>query len=91
MKRKISILANGIWAGDGYLVGGIIEDCAAILGGSQDAAEAIYERIEDEIAEGDDSEARDGDGIIIDGIRYTWTIEEPAEEWTAQEIINHAG
>jgi hypothetical protein len=76
MMRKITIYADGVWAGEGKLMGGTIEDCAAILGGSQDAAEAIYERIEDEIAAGDESEARDGDGITIDGVSYSWTLGE---------------
>ena len=69
---KIDIYADGVWAGSGRLVGGVIVDCSAILGGSQDSAEAIFDRIEEEIDLGDDSVARDGDGIMIDGVSYTW-------------------
>lgn len=72
---KITIYADNVFAGTGRLVGGIIEDCPAILGGSQDACEKIYEAIEDAIADGDESEARDGDGIKIDGVSYSWDIE----------------
>lgn len=71
---KISIYANGVWAGEGRFLGGKIVDCPAVLGGSQDASDEIYESIEDAIAAGDESDARDGDGIMIDGVSYSWDI-----------------
>lgn len=73
----IEILADRVWAGKGKLVNGVIEDCAAILGGSQDAAEAAYEEIERAIEDGRDV-------AIVDGVRYTWTIERVAPETMRQ-------
>lgn len=81
----ISISANGIWAGDGkydhrdngQTVTGSIRDCSAILGGTQDKAEEIYEAIEDAITEMDSP----NDGKLeIDGVIYDWTLtpREPA-------------
>jgi len=61
---KISIAENGIWAGTGVLRDGIIEDCPAILGDSQDMAEKVYEAIEDAI-DNDESSVTMGD--------YTWS------------------
>lgn len=76
-RRKISISQDGVWAGDGYVVDGRIEDCAAMLGrpglrhdngDQQDEAEQVYQAIEEAIEEGE---------LMLDGIRYTWSLEEP--------------
>ena len=76
---EISIDADGIWAGSGIYdhneseatVSGSIRDCAAILGGSQDKAEEIYEAIEDAISDTDTP----ADGKIeVDGVTYGWTL-----------------
>lgn len=65
---KISITVDGNWAGDGIIRNGTIEDCAAILGGSQDEADRLYAEIEEAIESGDES--------LIDGdSTYAWTIE----------------
>jgi len=64
----INIYADHVWAGRGILRDGIIEDCPAILGGSQDACEAIYSAIEERIAE-------DMDDYTVDGVLYTWSID----------------
>jgi hypothetical protein len=69
----ISISADGIWAGSGIYEDGNIRDCAAILGGSQDDAETIYEMIEDAITEMD--APADGE-IEADGVTYSWTLTE---------------
>lgn len=82
----ISISADNIWAGDGIYdhrtgeneegkatISGSIRDCAAILGGSQEKAEEIYEAIEDAITDMDSPE--DGE-ITVDGITYGWTLTE---------------
>jgi hypothetical protein len=67
--RRINICADHVWAGEGKLTqDGIIEDCPAIFGGSQDAAESIYDVIQDCIEDGEDS-------ITVDGVLYTWTID----------------
>lgn len=60
----ISISENGVWAGNGALVDGVIEDCPAVLGRDQDMSEAAYAAIEQAIAAGN-SRASIGD--------YTWT------------------
>ena len=64
---KISITADGVWAGDGVMRDGHVEDCSAILGGSQDDADRIYEAIDDAIASSDNS-VSDG------GVLYEWSI-----------------
>jgi hypothetical protein len=66
--KTITIYADNVWAGNGRLVGGSIVDCAAILGGTQDAADSIYEAIEETIADGDDQ-------LTVDDVCYTWVIE----------------
>jgi hypothetical protein len=66
-KTKVSIFRDNVWAGDGRLVNGFIEDCPAILGPDQDAAEETYALIESAIADGDTEVVRP------DG-KYTWTI-----------------
>lgn len=71
MNTTISISRDGIWAGNGRLVDGIIEDCSAILGADQDASDETYEAIQDAIQDGDESVQRQ------DG-RYTWRIEASA-------------
>jgi hypothetical protein len=68
MKQKISIFENNVWAGDGELRDGIIDDCPAILGGGQEAAEVCYEAIASSIAAGENEAfgpARE---------RFTWTL-----------------
>ena len=67
-KQPITIFADHVYAGQGFLSGGSIE-CDAILGGSQDACEPIYDAIEEAIADEDDS-------VEVDGVEYTWTIGE---------------
>lgn len=72
----ISISADNIWSGDGiydHTPGeiGSIRDCAAILGGDQESAEAIYSAIEDEIS--NMAEPADGE-ITMDGVTYAWTL-----------------
>lgn len=66
-KISISISENGIWAGDGNLNEGRIEDCPAILGGDQDTADAVYEAIESAIAEGEST-------VEVGGKSYSWSI-----------------
>ena len=66
-ETKISISRDGIWAGDGRLVAGSIEDCPAVLGDDQDASDETYEAIESAIEDGESSIERP-DGT------YTWTI-----------------
>ena len=72
----ISIAMDGVWAGSGKLVDGIIEDCGAQFCDDQDESENVYELIEEAIAEGKDSlkvelSKRD------DAVEITWTIAEP--------------
>ena len=75
----ITILRNGIWAGDGRIDrDGSIVDCPAILGADQDASDDTYEAIEDAIsAEPQDSGRYTGEGEIgrPDGV-YSWVIRE---------------
>ncbi len=76
---NISITADNVWAGNGIYdhtnngdtVSGNIRDCAAVLGGSQDKAEEIYEAIEDAITDMD--EPADGQ-LENDGVTYAWTL-----------------
>lgn len=72
----ISIHQDGHWAGNGRLVDGYIQDCAAILGPAglphddgrqQEAAEAAYAAIEAAIADGEDE-------CTHDGCAYSWDI-----------------
>ena len=65
--QPISISRDGVWAGDGVLRDGSIEDCPAVLGTDQDASDETYEAIADAIEDGDDRVTRP-DGV------YTWTI-----------------
>lgn len=78
----ISISANDTWAGDGKLdvtsfaggnVSATIRDCAAVLGGSQDAAEEIYAAIEDAIS---NMEVAGDSSLDFGGAIYAWTISE---------------
>jgi len=74
---KISIYHDGVWAGDGELRNGTIEDCPAILGADQDASDETYEAIEDAIADEPQDEGRyTGTGSVErpDGV-YSWTID----------------
>jgi hypothetical protein len=66
-RQHISISVDGVWGGTGWLNDGVIEDCAAVLGGSQDESDRIYESIEEAIADGAKS-LQDGD------VCYSWTI-----------------
>lgn len=68
--RKIQIFADNAWAGDGKLINGTIEDCAAILGGSQDAADDAYAAIEEAIEAGEAS-------VTVDDVEYTWQVTPP--------------
>jgi len=47
----VEITEGGVWAGTGRWDGSEIQDCAAILGGSQDAAERIYEGLSEGLEE----------------------------------------
>lgn len=67
VENRISIYADDVWAGDGRLSNGHIEDCAAILGGDQDTAEEIYEAIEEAIAANESEYVRDD-------VAYTWSL-----------------
>ncbi len=71
MSKMISISRDGVWAGNGAVVDGIIQDCAAILGANQDASEETYEAIEQQIAD----DKTDGSVSRPDGT-YSWRIEE---------------
>lgn len=78
-RAQISISQDGVWAGEGTLRDGIIEDCAACLGPSKgqdkgDDVEAAYLAIEAAIAATQDS-------VTVDGVEYTWGITlHPSEE-----------
>jgi hypothetical protein len=67
---KIEIFADDVWAGEGRLVDGVIVDCPAVLGGSQDTSDEIYELIQDTIEEGDDLE------VDYEGVTYSWFLED---------------
>ena len=73
----ITIMQDGVWAGTGQLRGGVIEDCAALLGpagldhatgAQQEASEMAYAAIEQSIVAGQAE-------CVCDGHRYTWVIE----------------
>lgn len=67
--RTISITdAEGHFVGSGTISAEGRIECAAILGGDQDAAERIYDAIEDAIAAGVTSGATDG---------YEWEVSDP--------------
>lgn len=73
----ISISVDGVWAGDGKLIDGVISDCGAQFGDDQDESENVYELIEEAIEEGKDSlkvELSDRDSAV----QITWTLTEPA-------------
>jgi hypothetical protein len=73
----ISISVDGVWAGSGKLIDGVISDCGAQFGDDQDESENVYELIEEAIEEGKDSlkvELSDRDSAV----QITWTITEPA-------------
>lgn len=67
-KPSITIFADHVWAGQGCLSDGSVTDCPAVLGGSQNACEIIYDLIDEAIADGKSS-------IAYDGVRYDWTID----------------
>ena len=46
---EVDISQDGIWAGAGRLRAFGVEDCAAVLCGSQEAAEEAYEAIDNEL------------------------------------------
>jgi hypothetical protein len=67
MKQTITIYRDGVYSGEGFLTGGEISGCPAVLGPDQDASDATYELIADAIDGGDDSVSRpDGE--------YTWDL-----------------
>ena len=61
-RTTIYITADGVLAGQGYLVDGEITGCPAAL------SEAAYETIEDAIGNGDES-------CEHDGVSYSWWTE----------------
>jgi hypothetical protein len=69
LDRAISIAVDGVWAGSGVLRDGEIADCAAVLGGSQEESDRIYDAIQSAIEDGDDS-------MDDEGKTYTWTLGE---------------
>lgn len=69
----IQIAVDGVWAGNGKLIDGIISDCGAQFGANQAESEGVYELIEDAIESGDDSlrvELSDRD----DAVQITWSV-----------------
>lgn len=80
----ISIFADNIWAGDGKYndrstdtkSAGYISDCDAVLGGSQEKAEEVYDAIEGEIT---DMDAPDDGEIENDGVIYSWQLTKEEE------------
>jgi hypothetical protein len=80
-RRTISICADGIWVGSGWLNEmGHVEGCGAVLGGDPDTSETHYEAIDDALDEGQDT-------VAIDGIRYTWTLGIILAETVRAELI----
>lgn len=67
----ISISMDGVWAGSGKLVDGIIENCGAQFCDDNDASLAVYAQIESAIAAGRDSLTTEIDGQPR---RLTWSI-----------------
>ena len=74
--RKIGIYRDNVWAGDGTLRDGTIEDCSAVLAGpdmrhedgsEQESSDATYEAIEEAIEDGQAA-------IERDGYTYTWSV-----------------
>lgn len=63
----ISISENDVWAGNGTLRNGVIENCPAVLGADQDMADRAYDAIADAIARGETS-------VTMGDYRWTWEI-----------------
>lgn len=95
----ISLAVDGIWAGSGKLIGGVIRDCGAVFAGDQSESENVYELIEEAIADGKQSlkvELSDRS----DAAKITWDIVEPqyrvafvmgSGEWDVVETFTAAG
>ena len=77
MNATIHIFRNNTWAGVGRIDStGSIVDCAAVLGADQDASDATYEAIEDEIDAEPQDDRYTGTGSVErpDGT-YSWSID----------------
>jgi hypothetical protein len=71
----IEIACDGVWAGSGKLVDGIIEDCGAQFCDDNDESLECYDLIESAIAKGRDSvKVKLSSGNTI---RLTWSITPP--------------
>lgn len=83
--QAIQISVDGIFAGAGRLVGGIIEDCGAQFCSDSDESENVYELIEGAIADGLASVRVDlSDDRLI---RVSWNIsdEQGAAGWESTQ------
>jgi len=72
-EAAISIAVDNVWAGDGFLRDGVIEDCSAQFCDDNDASLVVYELIEAAIEAGKKAinVEIDGESKLID-----WTIGE---------------